>query len=106
MKTTKDNFAAKDHEVLKRCKSTSKNIQINKSHLRSTQVQTYGQKPFGNRDAHNMSMSSVLQKQRMNPVLSQNVYKGLNEMPVENQRRTQQTTQQSDNLSQYSVPQN
>lgn len=42
----------------------------------------------------------------MNPVLSQNVYKGLNEMPVENQRRNQQTTQQSDNLSQYSVPQN
>lgn len=89
MKTTKDNFAAKDHEVLKRCKSTSKNIQITKTNLRTAQAHSYGQKPAVSREGHNMSISSALQKQRMNPVLSQNVYKGLNEMPVENQRRNQ-----------------
>lgn len=56
MKTTKESFAAKDHEVLKRCKSTSKNIQVNKTHSRAAQAHSYGQKLALNREALNSSM--------------------------------------------------
>ena len=61
MKTTSTQLAAqKDHEILKRCKSTSKNMSMNKSgHLRQTQVKSIGQKQalLKNRDVHNMSVS-------------------------------------------------
>lgn len=41
----------------------------------------------------------------MNPVLSQNVFKGLNEMPVDNQKKAVQPTPQSESFQQYNATQ-